>query len=166
MNRTWHACVHHWQQSFKESLSHTDSTVVSLDILVMCILFSSDSLFLFLCVFISEPSIFGWKQVASAGHDGGVFRQWLRIPLPCCQTSAAEEVKWLWVPCSLLGNSRWSVIECSRTRQEPLAVSWHEFELRSRETMTSITVCYCWFYRRPQTNDWCLCGDSYKCHAS
>lgn len=31
--------------------------------------------------------------MASAGHDGAILRQWIRIPLHCRQTSDPEEVK-------------------------------------------------------------------------
>lgn len=31
--------------------------------------------------------------MASAGHDGVVLWQWLRLPIHCCQTSDPEEVK-------------------------------------------------------------------------
>merc|ERR1712112_79421 len=42
----------------------------------------------------AESAVLGGKQVASAGHDGGVLRQWLRLPLHRGQTPDPEEVKW------------------------------------------------------------------------
>ncbi|MEQ2252893.1 hypothetical protein ILYODFUR_026525, partial [Ilyodon furcidens] len=41
-----------------------------------------------------EPALLCGEQVASAGNDDVVLRQWLCIPLHRRQTSDPEEVKW------------------------------------------------------------------------
>lgn len=59
-----------------------------------------------LCLCLLEPAILSRQQVASAGNDGGVLRQWLCLPLYRRQTPAPEEVKWQCMPRNLQGNCR------------------------------------------------------------